>query len=72
MGAVGTVLAIEITDNALISDDLMHIAEALRISKLTLKNIHQNALFALMIVALWLADVFMGSAHMAIGVKTLE
>lgn len=72
MGAAGTDLAIETADIALMSDDLMKIPEALRISKLTLKNIHQNVIFALVTVALLLTGVFMGSVHMASGMLIHE
>lgn len=72
MGAAGTDLAIETADIALMSDDLMKIPEALRISKLTLRNIRQNVVFALTTVALLLAGVFMGSVHMAGGMLIHE
>lgn len=72
MGVAGTDLAIETADVALMSDDLMNIPEALRISKLTLKNIRQNVVFALATVALLLAGVFMGSVHMAGGMLIHE
>lgn len=72
MGAAGTDLAIETADIALMSNDLMNIPEALRISKLTLKNIRQNVVFALMTVTLLLVGVFMGSVHMAGGMLVHE
>jgi len=72
MGAAGTDLAIETADIALMSDDLMKIPDALQISKLTLKNIRQNVVFALVTVAALLAGVFMGSVHMAGGMLIHE
>ncbi|MFU8862227.1 MAG: heavy metal translocating P-type ATPase [Cyclonatronaceae bacterium] len=72
MGAAGTDLAIETADIALMSDDLMKIPEALNISKLTLKNIRQNVVFALVTVAALLTGVFMGSVHMAGGMLIHE
>lgn len=72
MGAAGTDLAIETAEIALMSDDLMKIPEALHISKLTLRNIRQNVVFALMTVSLLLGGVFMGSVHMAGGMLVHE
>jgi cation transport ATPase len=72
MGAAGTDLAIETADIALMSDDLMKIPDALHISKLTLKNIRQNVVFALVTVTALLAGVFMGSVHMAGGMLIHE
>ena len=72
MGAAGTDLAIETADIALMSNDLMKIPDALHISKLTLKNIRQNVVFALVTVAALLAGVFMGTVHMAGGMLIHE
>lgn len=72
MGAAGSDLAIETADIALMSEDLMNIPEALRISKLTLKNIRQNVVFALATVILLLTGVYMGSVHMAGGMLIHE
>lgn len=72
MGAAGTDVAIETADIALMSDKLMNIPEALKISKLTLRNIHQNVVMALVTVAALLAGVFIGSVHMASGMLIHE
>ncbi len=72
MGAAGTDLAIETADIALMSDELMKIPKALRISKLTLRNIHQNVFFALITVTALLTGVFLGSVHMAGGMLVHE
>lgn len=72
MGAAGTDLAIETADIALMSNNLMNIPEALHISKLTLRNIRQNVVFALITVGLLLSGVFMGSVHMAGGMLIHE
>jgi len=44
MGAAGSDIAIGTADIALMSDDLLKIPEAVRYSKVTLRNIHQNVL----------------------------
>ncbi|SHF38924.1 ATPase, P-type (transporting), HAD superfamily, subfamily IC [Fodinibius roseus] len=72
MGAAGTDVAIETADIALMSNELMNIPEALKISKLTLRNIHQNVAIALITVAALLAGVFAGSVHMAGGMLIHE
>lgn len=72
MGAAGTDVAIETADIALMSNELMNIPEALHISKLTLRNIHQNVAIALLTVGALLTGVFMGSVHMAAGMLIHE
>ncbi len=72
MGVAGTDVAIETADVALMVDDLTKIPEALRISKLTLRNIHQNVVIALITVSALLAGVFAGSVHMAEGMLIHE
>jgi Zn2+/Cd2+-exporting ATPase len=67
MGAAGTDIAIETADIALISDDLMKIPEAIRLSKATLTNIRQNVVIALVTVAVLLLGVLFGKVHMAGG-----
>lgn len=67
MGAAGTDVAIETADIALMTDDLLKIPEAIRLSRLTLRNIRQNMLIALLTVAGLLAGVLMGEVHMAGG-----
>jgi Zn2+/Cd2+-exporting ATPase len=72
MGAAGTGVAIETADVALMSDDLMKIPEAIQLSKSTLKNIHQNVIIALAVVAALLAGVLLGKVHMAGGMLVHE
>jgi Cd2+/Zn2+-exporting ATPase len=72
MGAAGTDVAIETADIALMSEKLMNIPEAFRISKLTLRNIRQNVVIAFVTVGTLLAGVFAGSVHMAAGMLIHE
>jgi Zn2+/Cd2+-exporting ATPase len=67
MGAAGTDIAIETADIALMSDDLLKVSEAIRLSKATLRNIHQNVFIALATVSFLLAGVLLGKVHMAGG-----
>jgi Cd2+/Zn2+-exporting ATPase len=67
MGAAGSGLAVETADIALMTDDLMKIPAAIRFSKATLRNIHQNVAIALVTVAALLAGVLLGEVHMAGG-----
>lgn len=72
MGTAGTDVAIETADIALISDNLSKIAEAVRISKATLRNIRQNVGVALVTVTVLLVGVLMGQVHMASGMLIHE
>ncbi|HYW34150.1 MAG TPA: cation-translocating P-type ATPase [Balneolaceae bacterium] len=72
MGAAGTDVAIETADIALMTDDLMNVPKALRISQKTLRNIRQNVAVALLAVGGLLAGVFMGAVHMAAGMLIHE
>lgn len=72
MGVAGTDTAIETADIALMTDDLSKIPEALRLSKLTLRNINQNVVIALVTVTALLVGVFAGSVHMAGGMLIHE
>lgn len=67
MGAAGSGVAIETADIALMSDDLMKVPEAIRLSKATLGNIRQNLAIALVTVTLLLAGVLLDQVHMAGG-----
>ncbi len=67
MGVAGTDVAIETADIALMADDLMKIPEAIRVSKLTLRNIRQNVFIALLTVTALLVGVILGKIHMAGG-----
>lgn len=72
MGAAGTDIAIETADIALMSDDLMKLPEAIRLSKATLNNIHQNVLIALATVTILLVGVLFGRVNMAGGMLIHE
>ncbi len=72
MGAAGSDIAIETADIALMADDLMKIPEAVRISKATLRNIHQNVAIALLTVSGLLLGVLLGEVHMAGGMLIHE
>jgi Cd2+/Zn2+-exporting ATPase len=67
MGAAGTDVAIETADVALMTDDLLRIPEAIRLSRATLRNIRQNVAVALVTVGTLLAGVLAGEVHMAGG-----
>ena len=67
MGAAGTGIAIETADIALMADDLTKIAQAIALSKSTLRNIRQNVVIALLTVSVLLAGVLLGQVHMAGG-----
>jgi Zn2+/Cd2+-exporting ATPase len=72
MGAAGTDVAIETADIALMTDDLLKIPEAIRLSKATLNNIRQNVIIALLTVSMLLAGVLLGKVHMASGMLIHE
>jgi Cd2+/Zn2+-exporting ATPase len=72
MGVAGTDIAIETADVALISDDLMKLPEAIRLSKATLRNIYQNVFIALATVTVLLLGVLFGRVHMAGGMLIHE
>ena len=72
MGAAGTDIAIETADIALMSDDMLKIPEAIRLSKATLRNIHQNVFIALATVSVLLAGVLLGKVGMAGGMLIHE
>ena len=72
MGAAGTEVAIETADIALMTDDLLKIPEAIRLSKATLNNIRQNVVIALATVTLLLSGVLLGRVHMAGGMLIHE
>jgi Cd2+/Zn2+-exporting ATPase len=57
--------AIETASIALTADDLMNLSEAIRLSKATLDNIHQNVIIALTTVTVLLLGVLFGRVHMA-------
>src|SRR5690606_14373754 len=67
MGASGSDIAIETADIALMTDDLGKIAEAMEISRATLRNMRQNLVIAILTVLGLLVGVYTGSIHMAGG-----
>ncbi len=67
MGAAGSGIAIETADIALMADDLDKVAEAVRLSRATLRNIRQNLAIALVTVSILLAGVLLDQVHMAGG-----
>lgn len=67
MGLHGTDVAIETADIALISDHLPKIVEAVRLSRLTVRNLRQNVGIALATVVALLAGVMVGEVQMAGG-----
>ena len=72
MGAVGTDAAIETADVALMKDDLMQVATAIRLGKRTLGIIRFNIIFALVLKAVFLGLALFGisSMWMAIAADT--
>jgi Cd2+/Zn2+-exporting ATPase len=72
MGAAGTDIAIETADIALMSDDLLKLPEAMRLSKATLGNIRQNVIIALATVTGLLLGVILGEVHMSGGMLIHE
>ena len=72
MGAVGTDVAVETADIALMADDLLKIPDAISLSRRTLLNIRQNVVIALLTVAGLLGGVFYGAIGMAGGMLIHE
>lgn len=67
MAAAGTDVAIETADIALMNDDLQKIPLALKLSRMTIRNIRQNVVIALITVFALLGGVLAGTVHMAGG-----
>ncbi|MFP4206813.1 MAG: heavy metal translocating P-type ATPase, partial [Spirochaetaceae bacterium] len=72
MGAAGNDVAIETADIALLRDDLTLLAGAVRRARLTLKNIRENVVVAMVTVAALLVGVLAGEVRMAGGMLVHE
>ncbi|MDO4563378.1 MAG: heavy metal translocating P-type ATPase [Clostridia bacterium] len=68
MGALGSDAAIESADIVLMDDELLKIAEAIKISRKTMRIVKENIWFALLVKALILALGALGAANMWIAV----
>ena len=64
MGGIGSDAAIEAADVVLMDDKPSKLAEAVRISRRTLRIVHQNIVFALAVKALVLVLGALGMANM--------
>lgn len=64
MGAMGTDVAVETADVALMTDDLSKLAWLVTHSRRTLSVIRQNTVFALAIKAVFVALTFLGLASL--------
>lgn len=72
MGAAGSGIAIETAGIALMADDLFKVPEAVRLSRATLRNIHQNVAVALVTVTALIVGVLLGRVHMSGGMLIHE
>lgn len=72
MGTAGTAVAADTADVVLLSDDLLKIPEAIRLSRATLRTIRQNIAIAVVTVAALLAGVALGDIRMAGGMAVHE
>jgi Cd2+/Zn2+-exporting ATPase len=72
MGAAGTDAAIETADIALMADNIEKLPFALGLSKSTTKNIKQNIVFAILVVAVLLAGVLGRKVFLASGMMVHE
>jgi len=72
MGAAGTDIAMETADIALMSDDLSKIPVALNLSKRTVKNIRQNIILSLAVIAFLVPTALAGWIGMVPGLLINE
>lgn len=72
MSAGGNDTAIETADIALMTDNLMKIPEAIRISRKTVRNIYQNIGLAMITVIFLIAGIVAGHVHMSGGMLVHE
>lgn len=68
MGAAGSDVALETADIALMSDDLVKLPYAMRLSRSTLRIVRQNIAFALVIIAVLIATTLIGWLPLSLGV----
>lgn len=67
MGEGGTDVSMETADVVLMADKLMQFSHAYSLSKVTIRNMKQNTLFAVVIVFILLAGVLSRKVHLASG-----
>lgn len=72
MGAAGTDVALETADVALMADDLAKLPAAIRLSRRTLGNIHQNIIFSLVTVFLLVGAALAGWLSLTTGLLLNE
>ena len=72
MGAVGSAVAVETADIALLGDNLLKLPQAIAIARRTIAVMRQNIAIALLTVVLLLAGVFAGGVTMSIGMLVHE
>ncbi|QYA48435.1 heavy metal translocating P-type ATPase [Nosocomiicoccus ampullae] len=72
MGKGGTDVSMETADIVLMADKLSQYAHAFSLSKVTMRNMKQNIIIALVTVVLLLIGVLMGGVNLAIGMFAHE
>jgi Cd2+/Zn2+-exporting ATPase len=72
LGAIGSAVAIETADIALLHDDLMKLPHAIAIARRTVAVMRQNIAIALVTVGLLVAGVLAGGVTMAAGMLAHE
>lgn len=72
VGAAGTDVAIETADIALMRDDLLLVPQAIARARMTLRNIRQNVIVAVVTVVALLTGVLLGEVQMAGGMLIHE
>lgn len=68
MGAAGSDVALETADIALMSDDLVKLPYAMRLSRDTLRVIRQNVVFALIVIGALVGTTLLGWLRLSLGV----
>ncbi len=68
MGAAGSDVALETADIALMSDDLVKLSYAVRLSRGTLRIIRQNITFSLFVIFLLVSTTLIGWLRLSLGV----